>query len=112
MKHNGVYETGKKNWQNETLATIAVAVNSTPKKLLSNIASCIKAPFFPQGNALVLTMATLAFGLSFSLWVAYGTTFFHYQRPMEPKLYGKLCFDNVANINGFCYEDSHGNVNG
>ncbi len=68
----GVYETGKKNWQNETLATIAVAVNSTPKKLLSNIASCIKAPFFPHGNALVLTIATLAFGLTFGLWILMG----------------------------------------
>ena len=68
----GVYETGKKNWQNETLATIAVTVKSTPKKFLSSIASCIKAPFFPQGNVLVLTMATLAFGLSFGLWILMG----------------------------------------
>ena len=68
----GVYETGRKNWQNETLATIAVSVKSTPKKFLASIASCIKAPFFPQGNVLVLTMASLAFTLSFGLWILMG----------------------------------------
>ena len=67
-----IYKTGKRNWQNETLASVAVAVKITPKKLLSNIASCIKAPFFPLGNALVLTIASLAFGLTFSMWILMG----------------------------------------
>lgn len=67
-----VYDDVKHEWEDEKLATIAVALKSTPKKLLSNIASCIKAPFFPQGNVLVLVMATLAFTLSFGLWILMG----------------------------------------
>ncbi|ODS34225.1 MAG: hypothetical protein SCARUB_00599 [Candidatus Scalindua rubra] len=70
----GVYETGTRNlsWKKETLGSIAISLKSTPERFLNQIASCIKAPVFPLGNVFVLFMATMAFGLSFGLWVLMG----------------------------------------
>ena len=68
----GVYETARKFWQKETIASIAVTLNTTPEKFLSYISTCEKSPCFPQGNPFVLFMATMAFTLSFGLWILMG----------------------------------------
>jgi len=108
----GIYDAGKRNmnWKKETLGSIALSLNITPEKFLNQIASCIKAPFFPLGNVFVLTMATLAFGLSFGLWVVMGPLSSIIKTEFALS-FTKLYHDSIANTDGFCYEDPDGDVN-